>query len=457
MKPMIHGTMSGYLGAAPHERLLANMNGFGASPHQRLLMSNLGFTGAYTTGEIDALINETLNGYYMGAHLGLSWGDLNPVKHAKNAGKAVVKAGEAAVGAAKDVGKAIGKGAMEVGKFTAKIGGKVVDFALLPFNVMLDISMKLADLVCNKIPPQVFVAGAMAGGAAMGAPMNPQQAAMLRTAVCTTAKALKDGKITKVQDLTKPKKLLHLGTVAASQAMKIAQSQAMQGMNTGMVQGMMQQGQQQGQPPTEAEMVAAEQIESGAEIAALLDEGIAEFDKLPADANKAIEAGKKLGKQLMSKKFRPALQQAAGEMVGDAAAGVAAAASEKITDMKPKGWPGVPAGLPGLMKNPKHAIGKKVAEAVEKAAGINTGAKTRQAKADPTAARLRAEIKQFKILGRNDLAAKVQARLSAHLSATGNLSGYNFGASPTQKWTYGLLIAGSVALAGAGAYAAARR
>lgn len=394
---------------APFEQLLTFQGGpqelatFGNSADWLDLQASVEFEGYFPH---DELIQYALDGA-----LGFSFP--NPIKAVESIGKGAVKGVKAAGRATAKAAATVGKGAIAAGKFTVKIGGKVVDVALMPFTVMLRISKKLANVLCA-MPPATFAAAASAGSSAAGAPMNPQQSAQFRKVFCSVASALEKGQIKNARDLANFKKMLPVAMKVATEGAKVAQQQALQKVQQGM-----QQKLNEAQVPPEVQ-AAAQQMEGFAEIEALLDASANDVRNISRTMKTAVKQGRRAATQMLKGKAKEALADVTAEMTGQAAAGA------------------LEAKLPGFTAR----IGAQ--------ASVTPTSREKHSVRPARLVAMKAAIKRLESMGRKDQARKMRARLARE---SRGLSGATM---PGSGFATGAALALGIAAVGTGVVFAVR-
>lgn len=361
-----------------------------------------GLEDVYPTTLSDVYPVTALTATPQAGELGFGFKIPNPINVVKDVGKATV-------GAAKGVGKGI----VKAGEATVKIGGKVVDLAILPFDAMVKLSVKLANMMCN-MPPALQVSTAMAAGAAAGKPMSPQEAQQFNRMFCSLARQMKSGGIKSAKDLANFKKMLPIATKIGMEAGNMAMRQSMQGMSAGLQQQMAAGG------ASPAERAAAQQMTGFAELDALLDQSAKELANVDTP-KQAFNKGVKAGRGFFSRTARKALQNVAAQ-------GVANVTARKVAEtISPP--PSPPA--PGMPPPPAPPPSPKVQEKAQ-AAALQTMVNVLKKQGNLAAIEGILE----------NLAAGGQVQLVAKFRATGKFSG----APVSPRGKYGLLLA----LSGAG-------
>jgi len=343
----------------------------------------------------------------LASQLGFGFKLPNPINVVKDVGKGAV-----------DVAKDVGKGIVKAGEATVKIGGKVVDLALLPFDLMIKLSVKLANMIC-RMPPELQISAAMAAGAAAGKPMNPQEAQQFNRMFCSLAQQMKAGGIKSAKDLANFKKMLPIATKMGMEAGNMAMKQSMSSMSAGLQQQMAAAG----APP--AEQVAAQQVTGVAELNALLDQSEKELKNVESP-QQAFKKGARAGRGFL-KTARRSLQRVAAEGVANVAA---RKAEEKFAPVAP-----APPAPPAVKPTPPKS--RKAQEAAQ-AAALQTMVNVLKKQGNTRAIQGILE----------NLAAEGQTRLVAKFRATGT-----FGAPPVSKNVKRGILLGLTGLAvGTGAY-----
>lgn len=316
---------AGLMGAPfPHQRLLSGaaclpgLSGGAMLPHEVLLAGR---------------VHVDLDAMGMGSGLGFP-----PIDQIKSAGKAIgkgakavgdvaVKGIKAGVNVVKEAANLAGQGLLKVGQITVKLGGKILDLALLPFNAMLKICLKIGDLMCA-LPPQTLAMVGAAAGASMGAPVPPQQVMALRESFCSTLQTVKSSGFKNIKDVVKLSKMIPIALKIVTEIPKVTQQMQMQAQS----QGAAQQLQQQGASPPEA--AAVEQVVGAAEIDGLLDATAQQLNQLPRD----LTSAKKSGQQAVKNVFKALGRQGVAQMttfMQEKAAGLAQDATEAFTSLRP--------------------------------------------------------------------------------------------------------------------------